>query len=386
MVDLKPTVMKANIYIISIGIFLLSSCRSAEKLYNKGNYDEAVELAAKKLAKKPGDPELIQIVQDAYRYAVSDHESRIRNYMNSNSHLRFEQVLSQYNSLQRLYEAIRKSPTAWEIVQPADYTSYIQTYRDEAAMMRETRGDEMMMENNKQSFRNAYYEYQKALSLKTGDQVLRSKMEDALWNATTRVSIQPLSRFGTQYNQYGYDYTQFNNDLLRYVNNNRRGQFLDFYGMHQPGAQADFAVELRFTVVNIGRYRDQRQTREVSKQIVVKEIVHSKDSVTREYATVKARITTTTRTVQANGILQTTARETGSNRRVWGDTYRSEYNWVVSFSTYTGDERALSDADKKLLQNREKFPPGEDEILSILLQELRAKSECGISDYFNRYG
>ena len=68
------------------------SCKSAEKLYNQGNYDEAVELAAKKLQKKPGNAELIEVLQNAYRYAVADHESRIRNYSNSYSDLKWENI------------------------------------------------------------------------------------------------------------------------------------------------------------------------------------------------------------------------------------------------------------------------------------------------------
>jgi hypothetical protein len=57
---------------------LLVSCKTAKKMYEKGNYDEAVELAAKKLQKKPNDAATLDILQNAYRYAVEDHESRIR--------------------------------------------------------------------------------------------------------------------------------------------------------------------------------------------------------------------------------------------------------------------------------------------------------------------
>ncbi|MCR6720040.1 MAG: hypothetical protein NVV59_07000 [Chitinophagaceae bacterium] len=377
--------MKLKLYTIISLLVLLTSCRSAEKLYNRGDYDGAVELATKKLAKKPGDTELIGIVRDAYRFAVDDHESRIRNLSNSQSELRFEQILAQYGSLQRLYEAIRRSPTAFDVVQPTDYSSYLQTYREEAGNVREYRGDDLMAQNTKQSFRQAYTEYQKALSLKPGDVVLKQKADEAYWSAVTHISIQPLSRFGIQYTQYGFDYNQFDQDLLRYLNNHRQGQFLNFFGMNQPGVRADFNVELRFSDVNIGRYHDQRETREVTKQVVSKEIIHSKDSVTREYITVKAKITTTTRTLQANALLQAIARDTSGDRRVWSDTYRGDYNWVARFATYTGDERALSDEDKKMINSRETYPPENDQIIRIIMQEIRSKTECGISDYFNRY-
>ena len=49
---------------------LFFSCKTAKKMYEKGNYDEAVELAAKKLQKKPNDPATLDILQNAYRFAV----------------------------------------------------------------------------------------------------------------------------------------------------------------------------------------------------------------------------------------------------------------------------------------------------------------------------
>ncbi|RYZ31592.1 MAG: hypothetical protein EOP49_38735 [Sphingobacteriales bacterium] len=140
---------------------------------------------------------------------------------------------------------------------------------------------------------------------------------------------------------------------------------------------------MRFSDVNIGRYHDNRVTHEVSKQVVAKEIVIKKDSVVKEYITVKAKITVTTRTIQANGILQAVVRDQ-DNRRLWSDTYRGDYNWTYSFATYTGDERALSDADKKLINQREEWPPSNDEIIRIIMDEIQRKTECGISEYFNR--
>lgn len=376
--------MKLKLYTLLIGSVFLFSCKTAQKLYQRGQYDAAVELAAKKLSKKPHDIGLLTVLQDAYRYAVQDHESRIRNLSNSNSDLRWEQIYHEYTSLQRLYDAIRRSPSVYDIVQPTDYASYLTSYQEQAGNAREDRGDELMNQNTKSSFRQAYYEYQKALSLKPGDLVIKQKMDDAYANAVTNVAIMSLTRFGLQYSEYRYDYDDFNYQLLRYVNDHRSGPFVRFFGDNDRSQPVDAAVEMRFSDVNIGRYRDERSVREVSRQVVSKEIVHKPDSITREYITVKARITTTTRTLKANAILQAIARDM-NNRHIWSDTYRGDYSWVYSFSTYTGDERALSDEDKKLLAQKEQWPASNDEIIRIIMNEIRQKAQCGISDFFNRY-
>ena len=67
--------MKLKLYITILSAFSLFafSCKTASKLYEKGNYDEAVELAAKKLQKDPKDPKLLDIINNSYSYAVTDH-------------------------------------------------------------------------------------------------------------------------------------------------------------------------------------------------------------------------------------------------------------------------------------------------------------------------
>lgn len=366
---------------------LLFSCKTAEKLYQKGRYDEAVELAAKKLSKKPNDASLLDILQNAYRYAAADHESRIRNYSNSNSDLKWENIYEEYTGLQRLYDAIRRSPAVYDIVQPTDYSAYITTYKEEAANARVERGLALMDNNNKSSFKDAYFEFQRALSLKPGDLSIQQKMDEAYANAVTNVVVLPTARYGYQYSSYSYDFNNFNYNLLRYLNNNNNNRFIRYYSPPETGSyniRTDNIVEMRFSDVNIGRYRDQRNTKEVTKQIVAKETVYKPDSVVKEYITVKAKITTTTRTLQADGLLQATIRDP-DNRFLWSNTYRGDYNWVSTFSTFTGDERALSEEDKKLVNRKEQWPPSNDEIIRIIMNEIETKTECGISDYFNQF-
>lgn len=378
--------MKPKFYFLLLTGFVLflGSCKTASKLYQQGRYDEAVEMAAKKLSKKPNDASLLDVLQNAYRFAVEDHERRIDNYATSNSDLRWENIYQEYASMQRLYDAIRRSPSVYDIVQPTDYSSFMTTYKEEAGNARYERGLEMMDQNSKQGFRDAYYEFQKALSLKPGDLAIKQKIDEAYNNAVTNVVIQPLTRFGYQYSSYQYDFNNFNYDMLRYLNNNSASPFVKYYGANESGMRVDNVAELRFSDVNIGRYRDERNIREVSKQIVSKEIVIKPDSVVKEYTTVKARITIVTRTLQADGLLQATIRN-HDNRWLWSDTYRSDYRWVATFATYTGDERALSDEDKRILNQREQWPPSNDEIIRVLMSDIQYKAQCGISDYYNRY-
>lgn len=380
---MKPKLYTTILAFISIILF---SCKSAEKMYHKGQYEQAVQLAAKKLSKKPNDEGLKEIILNAYRFAVENHEAQVRTLTSSQSDLRFERIYQEYASLQSLYNIIRNSPAAFKLVQPTDYSSYLATYQEEAGNARFERGLSLLDQNNKLSSRDAFFEFQKALALKPGDLNIRQKMDEAYALAVTNVVVEPLTRFGYQYTSFNYDYNNFNLGTLQYLSNNRNNQFLQYYSAGDATAtrlRADYVVELKYSDVNIGRYRDQREIREVSRQVVSKETVISKDSVVKEYVTVKAKITTTTRSLNADGLLQARA-SNYNNQVVWSDTYRGDYHWEASFSTYTGDERALSEQDKKLLSLRESYPPSNDEIIRIIMNDIQHKTQCGISDFFNR--
>jgi tetratricopeptide (TPR) repeat protein len=366
---------------------LLVSCKTAKKMYEKGNYDEAVELAAKKLQKKPNDAATLDILQNAYRYAVEDHESRIRNNASSNNDLRWEWTYNEYLDLQRLYEAIRNTPAVFDVVRPTDYSSYVVTYKEEAGNARYDRGLELMQNNTRNSFKQAYFEFQKALALKPGDLSAKQKMDEAFSNAVINVVVLPVVQSGFQHSSYNYGFVNFDNQVLQYLNNNNGSYFVRYYSPAEASSfnvRTDQIVEMRFSNIDIDRYRDYRDTKEVSKQVVVKETVIKPDSIIKEYATVKAKITTTRRTLQSNGLLQVTVRDF-NNQWLWSETYRGDYNWSSEFSTYTGDARALSEEDKKLINRKEEFPPRNDDIIRVIMDEAQGKAECGVKDYFNRF-
>ena len=383
--------MKGKLYSL-LAFFVLSawmvSCKTASKLYDKGNYDEAVELAVKKLQKKPGDGENKALLQNAYRYAVDDHEARIRNHSDDNNELKWEWIYNEYASLQRLYDAIRRSPEASNIVRAADYSSYMNTYRDKAADARYERGLRWMESNDRMGYRNAFTEFQAALGFKPGDFTIKTKMDEAYNNAVMHVVVMPVDNFNYRYSsQNDYELRNLESELLRNLQYNTNTPFVKFYSMWEARShniQPDQFIDIRFNTMNIGRYRDERSTREVSKEVVIKETVYRPDSIVKEYGRVTARITTTRRTMHSDGNLLVNIRD-NDNRWVWNDNFRSDHNWTTEFATYTGDERALSESDKQLINRRPETPPHEDEIMRFIIREINNNLHYRIRDYYNRY-
>lgn len=382
--------MKLKLYsLILLGIGSLAvSCKSATKLYEKGRYDEAVELAAKKLQKDPDDQKLLDVLQNAYRFAVDDHESRIRSNSDSKNELKWEWIYNEYADLQRLYQSIYNTPSVFNAVRPTDYSSFLVTYREKAGEVRYDRGVSLMSNNDKMSYRNAYREFQAALGFVPGDIDIKQKMNEAYNYAVINVVVLPVEeRSAYQFSSYNERYRNFDDNVIRYLQNGNGNEFIRYYTAQDAASRnirPDQFVDVRFSRMNVGRSYDDNKVRNVTKDVVIKETVYRPDSIVKEYAKVNARITTTTRTMRSEGFVQVVVRDE-NNRQVWSNTYSGQHFWTTDFASYTGDARALTEADKQIINRAQQYPPREDDIIRSIVDEIQSKAECGIRDYFNRY-
>jgi hypothetical protein len=244
-----------------------------------------------------------------------------------------------------------------------------------------------MDKNDKLSYKDAYHEFQAAMRYKPGDMNIRDKMNEAYDYAVTNVVLLPMDQYGLQYSSYNYSYNNIDDQLLRNLKYNTGNEFVKYYSSGEARSlniRADQVIDMRFANMNIGRFHDEKTTREVSKEVVIKEIVIRPDSIVKVYGKVVAKITTTRRTMQSEGFLEMNIRD-GNGRWLWSDNFRGDHNWSTEFATYTGDERALSDSDKQLINRRQEQPPGEEDIIRCITDEINSKLWCGVRDYYNRF-
>ena len=390
--------MKSKLYSLTILIsfIIFAGCKSASKLYEKGNYDEAVTVAAKKLQKDPNDSKLRGIIQDAYRYAVNDHESRIRSISETSSDAKWEQLYNEYADLQTLYNAIYKSPSVYELVNPEDYSSYLVTYGQKASDVHYQRGVDLMDHaGNKNDFRSAYREFQAASRFKPNDADINKMMHDSYEAALTRVVVMPVDDYDNHYSSYGSypSYNNYNNssfdenNLVQKLQWNASNEFVKFYSSWDANRMdviPDEVMEMHFGRMNIGGLRDQTTSRDVYKDVVVKETVYRPDSVVREYAKVHARITTTRRSMLSEGVLSVNIHD-NNGRWLWNDNIRSDYNWNVEFSNYTGDERALSESDKQLLNRQQQNAPDQHEVIRCIKENIYNDFLSRVRNYYSHF-
>ena len=374
-----------------LSLLYLGACKTATKAYDKGDYNNAIELAIKKLQKDPSDGETKALLLNAYRFAVDEHQDKIRILSNSTDDLRFEKIYAEYNYLQSLYEKIRQYPSL-SFVKATDYSSFVETYKGKAAEVHYQKGLTLMEGGEKDDYRRAYLSFRNALRYKSGDAAIRKKMEEAFDLAVVNIVVQPINEY---YGGGGYNYTSsyliknFENDIIRGLRNQTNNEFVKFYSewdARSNDVEPDELLDMRLGRMEIGRPYDQTQTRTVTKDVVIKEIVYKPDSVVKQYGKVQAQITTTRRTLVSTGDLHVTSRNT-KGLVLWTDIFRGEHTWQVEFATYRGDERALSESDKALLNNNQnnRITPREEEITEAIMRQIQTEMNYRIRNHYNRY-
>ena len=96
-----------------------------------------------------------------------------------------------------------------------------------------------------------------------------------------------------------------------------------------------------------------------------------------------AKITTVHRKLKSEGNLIVAMRDM-EGRSLWSENVKGIHTWEASMASYTGDERALSDSDKQLVNQKEPKVPNEDDILDAIYRELNRDLLSQVKSYFNR--
>ncbi|MFZ9388672.1 MAG: hypothetical protein ACO25B_12400 [Chitinophagaceae bacterium] len=382
--------MKRKLYTLltAITLFGLFSCKTAQKMYQKGAYDEAVQLAAKKLQKDPDNPEQLTLLQNAYAYAVSDHENRIRSHAAGTNELKWEWIYNEYASLQRLYDAIFRVPGVFGIVKPADYSGQMADHAALAGQVRVERGIAFMQRYDKQSYRNAYREFQAALRFLPGDSKTMLHLNEAFEYAATNVVVMPVvSSTGLTHIAYSHSPADLDDRLIRNLRQNPGNEFLRFFTAPEAvtrNIRTDLVVNLQPIRADIGRFTEYRDQRKVSKEIVIREKQIRTDSVVKEYGRVQAIIHNTRQTLTSEMIMQVHITDL-NGFPVWREDMAVNHAWSTEFHSFTGDIRALSESDMQLVERRREYPPSESSILEYLVNKLSQDASWKLRSQFSRY-
>ncbi|WP_147243609.1 tetratricopeptide repeat protein [Chitinophaga flava] len=362
----------------------MSSCRSGEKLYNKGKYDDAVAAFVKKLQRRPQDATALRLLPEAYQQSQRLHEDRVNGFLRSNNQLKWESVRNEYRAMQRLYDLIHSAPAALQVVTPKDYRDAITGALENAAENRYDRGIALMNKGDKASARQAYEEFGAALKLVSNYRDAKNMMEEAFQAGIVHVVVSEID-VRSPYFQFSAD--QFRDYLVRTLQQRSINRFVVFHDeryARNENIQPDEYISLRFMDFVVGQTFVDRLQRDVQKEIVTGTTKDTSGKVINIYTTVKATLFITKKTVVSKGLLDYQITDTYNGKILRTDRIPGSYTWLNQFGTYRGDQRALSEEDKKQIGGRDELPPPPQDLFVEFTRPIYDQLERDLRSFYSR--
>ncbi len=377
-------------FTLLIGTSLVIStvqCRSARKALKSGKYYEAVMMAAKKLKDSPAHTASLEALTTAYPKAVGMHLGTIRKLENGASEFYGEQVVSQYDKLNKMYRSIAQCEVCMNAVDARNYEKEEAGARSAAAEARYREGRKWLAQGSRESARKAYVHFETANRMEPGYRDVESKLTESLDLATFKVVVEQVQVTSKAYQLSNAYFQERVNEFLK--SNVRENRFVRFYTPAEAEdgkLRPDHVVTLQFDDFVVGQTLLERNTETVTSKDSVKiGETRIRDKPQPVYGKVTAKFTHSRKTVVSGGILDLSIEEFGTGRKVHRDKLSGEYTWVCDWGSYTGDERALTPAQKSMAKQLELQPPAPQELFVEFSKPLYDQLTRKLRNFYQSY-
>lgn len=355
-----------NLYQVFATVLLftvLTSCSTGYKAYKHGDYYTATLNAIERLRAKPNNKKAQFVLQNAYPMAQKTAQREIDNALLRNEIDKYDIVVWQYERLNSIANNIYSCPKAYELIpNPAEYQAEIGQAKRSAAAQSYDLGIKALNFGTIEQARIAYNYFVRANQYVPGYSDVLAKIEESLYHATLRVIVEtPVT--AARY-QISADF--FSNNLIAEISRQNQNRFIRFYsydeaksiGMRDPHQY----LVLNFEDYTIGSIRETKTTSDVKRDSVVVGTVDVEGKKYNAYNTVTAKYTLNRRELTSGGVLSVRFIDAVTGRVIQHKNFAGEYVWFTTWANFTGDDRALSTEQKRLVKQEPQMPPAQQDL------------------------
>lgn len=175
-------------------VFVVASCTSSQKLMQKGRYDEAIQKSVKKLMKNPNNREEILTLDRAYNIANERDLERIRFLKVEANPRNLDEMLNRYVRLKNRQTLVRtvtplELPDRTISYPYVDYDEEIVTAKSGAAEYFYANAQKLLQENEKEAYRQAYYELRKVQEYSGNYKDVNQLIQEARFKGLSRALV-----------------------------------------------------------------------------------------------------------------------------------------------------------------------------------------------------
>ena len=362
--------MKRNYILIAISCLLLAACSSGKKRLEQGDYDTAVYKAVNRLQQKPQLGKAEKVLRQAYTLAVNEHMEVIRFHDNMDAMFKYDKMLREYEMISYLNAAIRRYPLYANLVTLTNVQNELSTVRQEAAMAHKLEGERLLTLDNKQRARQAYHHFVQANSFQAG--VVSIKVLDNAQDAGTVNVVLEFANSGRFFRSYNTD------EVFNIVRNNFKGTRYRFMRVLEPGeldGAPDDIIQIEMDDAHIGGVDFSKNVYELKKEdVYMGEATTDSGEVVKVYGTVTADYIEYCKTINSRAQFMIQHLDGNTSAVHHRQVFPSTYCWTQKWSTYRGDERALTDSHLDFVERSEPSLPNPEWLFSQTTAPLVARS------------
>lgn len=362
-------------FYLIIFAFFAFGCSSNKNFLERSDDNKGLADAIKQLNKNPEDEDAKEAIPILYKRILQDQQSKVDIYKVSGDEGRWDKMLASYQKMQSAYESVMESNQAFKLISPVSYATNILETKDSAASEFYNSGAFYLAKDGRDNAKKAYSQFTKADKYVPGYKDVKQKIDEAYEKATISIVILPVQD-NSYFNNYGmgnagvnYSNEYFQRTLVRDLNDKRYGvRVYSDRDAIDNRINPDWAISLILRNLDIPYPSRNTSRRNSSAQIEV-----GTDTSGRPvYRTVYATIDITRSNFIARADMQVVIKDVVNNKNISTNSFREDYRWEQESATYSGDYRALSSSDKRIIDNAYSFDssPRKEEILNELYRKL----------------
>lgn len=369
--------MKFRLYgLVLLSTLLFDACSSGKSAYKHGDYYEAVLTAVQRLRGKPDHKKSKEVLKLSYQLAIDYLETDAKNQIEANANFKYSTAVTNYTKINHLYEEIRTSPGALRVI-PKPISKYDELTAVKAKAAEETyeAGIQALLKNTREDAKQAYFLFNDANTYSPGYREAIEMIEQAKFNATLKVIVQPSL----------INYSDWNFEPIIFGYN--ANQFVKFYTPRQAEEQElkriDQYIKLIVNGYQEGRPVITNKSESFSDSVKTGEKTEKGVKIPI-YTKVSATMITYTKRITGRGSVNLLITDAESRAEIRNADIIAEETWADTWATYKGDDRALSDGNKKLCEKREPYPE-RNYIENRTRKEMDNKLSQELRNFYSKY-
>ncbi|MEZ5014294.1 MAG: hypothetical protein R2794_08390 [Chitinophagales bacterium] len=388
--------MLRNVISVVLAISVLAGCKAAEKQFRKGDYDEAIDIAVKKLVRNPDDNDHILLLEEAFRRANGEDLTMIDALHKEGRPDRWDDIYDLYQEIARrqnkispllpLYVGQEERDAEFNMV---NVVSGINTAKQNASAYWYALASDKLETGDKYKAREAYYNLQKINRYYTTYKDTKDLMDKAASLGTNQVL------FTTRNNS---------NKVLTYELINTMDNLLigdsygNWYHMAADIPEEEVDMVLMLSIEYLESFPEKISTKNYtdSKEIVDhwENVYDDKGNIVTDslgnpvrtpvYKIINAYVTETWQEKVAT--IQGELRYMDASGRVLKTVpIKSDGLFTNYYATATGYYEALSQESKNKLGGKPLPFPSDEAMLLQAMQTLKCTMEDAMDDYNDTY-